>query len=1284
MGDFQQDNPIRMANTAALQSNSTSTGTKHITLRKKQRHYQKPSLEKALKYKLALHPSYIPNGMGPADRRLFPCCTPTGRFCGKRTSCCDCCSEGRISTWTAFGSGVTAYFKNLKWLTLTFFLVTVCFLPAVIINSYGNGNDTAVAAMKMSATTLANLAQVNGTGYLNLPYGQKLEKRYIGLVYSLCDLAGCLILLISWIWLRYFEVVEDHQVDKDTTTADDYTVYLPWVPPQTTEDDIRAWVKNLTAVGGNSEGFAIADINLVEDQMDVVSTYVARGRIFRQIERIGEKIARLEDRIRMGFTGCTPCCGGVPGEVLRLKKFRDVLAGRASKLSDKAKLRSTGGMVAAFVTFQQQDAAAWMLTEFPQTGASWLCQPRRRRLLDRRIRVLRAPAPSSVIWANLNITSPSQMIRQFFTGTLTALLLVGSFILLWFASWKQQEFQNAGPASHCGDTDIVNAILTNQINSTNVLNYPIDEPLSYCWCATQSWKDASRLQIINNPFSKQCPHMACPQYFNIDPFGTSNLDYCVRWVRDRSITIGLTVAASVSIIAINSILTIFMRILTSIEGHHSFDDLNASLSLRLFFAQFFNTGVLMVIINASANELFPVRFKTGKYDDFTVGWYENVGASLMTTMIINIFTPHAYPVITSLGYYCTIRDKKIADKAPSQRDLNESFIGPYMDYAARYASLYNILFVTFVFATGIPLMVPISVISFFIAYWIDKMLFMWYFRRPPNFGISLQRTMSNLVPVALISHLAVGTWMISNITIFDDMLDPLSVRVYIGLANRLFDKYVNTSAVQTGMNRVTQLQALPLLVLLALIVVIFILRLVFLSFKRFIKGTFNLITCGYCTHIDFNWDKDDLVYVPTYKEATDIKNVGTKLIIHGIPSYNMLMNPEIQAAFAITPEFARKHKRLADLAHYRVGSLKDVRNALTHSTRDINQKSPEASSHHLQTDNNNNNTHQIGTDSSTSVSNEQIPDITTYQPTQQESLQHPQSIQSQQTVYNDQQMYDPNNNYGYPTQGAYYGMDASAYDAVDQYNDAMLAELNALNYADIDEEDGVDDEVGGYLAGYPPAQTASSRYLRVTPPEPNGHMSMMNLYQNGVLNPSYQPPLGRGTRKLLPPNPLNFIHNHPASLSPHQSVAPQQQLPPPMMPTTYPQSVPPMMATSPGNNNYMNNPSFIVNSPPPPPNTYLVHNPSVGPTYMDPNSMPMMMPPNPSYSQPMSYGDPSSNLVAAIQNAVTDAHVQLGYGQQLPPQQVPPQQISTGMMYGAPPPPPPPVSNNGVIWVSDV
>lgn len=71
--------------------------------------------------------------------------------------------------------------------------------------------------------------------------------------------------------------------------------------------------------------------------------------------------------------------------------------------------------------------------------------------------------------------------------------------------------------------------------------------------------------------------------------------------------------------------------------------------------------------------------------------------------------------------------------------------------------------------------------------------------------------------------------------------------------------------------------------------------------------------------VAFDWDKDELVYTPSYTEALDPRNAGSKLAMHGIPSYNMLMNPEIQAAFAITPEFARTHKTLGEVALYRIG-----------------------------------------------------------------------------------------------------------------------------------------------------------------------------------------------------------------------------------------------------------------------------------------------------------------------------------------------------------------------------
>jgi hypothetical protein len=37
-------------------------------------------------------------------------------------------------------------------------------------------------------------------------------------------------------------------------------------------------------------------------------------------------------------------------------------------------------------------------------------------------------------------------------------------------------------------------------------------------------------------------------------------------------------------------------------------------------------------------EFFPIF--AGRFEDFTVEWYKNVGATISLTMFINVFTPH--------------------------------------------------------------------------------------------------------------------------------------------------------------------------------------------------------------------------------------------------------------------------------------------------------------------------------------------------------------------------------------------------------------------------------------------------------------------------------------------------------------------------------------------------------------------------------------------------------------------------------------------------------------------
>jgi hypothetical protein len=70
---------------------------------------------------------------------------------------------------------------------------------------------------------------------------------------------------------------------------------------------------------------------------------------------------------------------------------------------------------------------------------------------------------------------------------------------------------------------------------------------------------------------------------------------------------------------------------------------------RIFYAQFFNTGILIVLVNGNMTEHQPMIFTkyiNGDYYDYYPPWYPDVGAKIVTTMIINAFIPYVGLVVT--------------------------------------------------------------------------------------------------------------------------------------------------------------------------------------------------------------------------------------------------------------------------------------------------------------------------------------------------------------------------------------------------------------------------------------------------------------------------------------------------------------------------------------------------------------------------------------------------------------------------------------------------------------
>jgi len=59
----------------------------------------------------------------------------------------------------------------------------------------------------------------------------------------------------------------------------------------------------------------------------------------------------------------------------------------------------------------------------------------------------------------------------------------------------------------------------------------------------------------------------------------------------------------------------------------------------VFILQFLNTGPLFLIVNMDLSEYTSIMPFNGLHPDFTISWYKDVGKTIVSTMIFNMFWP---------------------------------------------------------------------------------------------------------------------------------------------------------------------------------------------------------------------------------------------------------------------------------------------------------------------------------------------------------------------------------------------------------------------------------------------------------------------------------------------------------------------------------------------------------------------------------------------------------------------------------------------------------------------
>jgi hypothetical protein len=707
--------------------------------------------------------------------------------------------------WGKLGDGMTLYFEFLKRMCWVFAATTLLAIPQLVVSSMAGsyvetdgvfGISTPPYNAPLAQLTIANLflndslwagrdelnqmrnVTIGGDIYTFTP-------RKVGIVLTLLDITGIIIFLVA---LADFDKKIDKKaarVGKNAYNIQQYSVAVKGLPRFAKEDSIRQLFSSFGP---------IADIKVASYSCHFLTYLQEKSGIEEElVDLLSSGFKEIQqERDSSQADGC--CSKRKPGDTneigeripkiaianntiyTRQAKFipmlsrMGVLERQLQKYANSQEDNKTD-CYACFITFEKISDRDSCLKAYDESLIAKLnrgmrspeevdklsykydaseagttknaCSKPITGPLSVMPRVYAATAPTNIMWENLEYHRGARNVRKIIVGICTAIMILGSFACIYATSVYSTTLNDPSCDKQikkppCGlflsGSGCNNSFTKEMEPASRSLCYAsmmkafsnsTDASCKSCWCveALNSISDILRDDLIlNKEYNKACEQPI--------------ITFFVR----RSLLQG----SVAFIVVINIVLKSGLAFLVPQEKHHTRTDSDRSLVHKVFIAQFINTALVALLVNArisgfaelsssSDGSKFPLF--TGPYEDFNLPWYIDIGGNHVVTMISNAV--QTFIPIVILWPLQMIQETWATRNTATQIILNRQLKGAVFEVAARYGVLLSTVYACMLYSASMPFLNIVLFVTFFFSYWVDRIFLLRVCRAPPAYDTGL-------------------------------------------------------------------------------------------------------------------------------------------------------------------------------------------------------------------------------------------------------------------------------------------------------------------------------------------------------------------------------------------------------------------------------------------------------------------------------------------------------------------------------------------------------------------